>query len=131
MRMHADVSQPQRLRVLDQHAQNTVPPREVADPRTGGAVDPECKEPLEAVAAVVQDAERGIAGAGEIACGLEDGLEHRLQVEVRHERATHLKQTTQLDVAEPLAGLRSGNVAHGLSMVQVGPPANHERVRPV
>src|SRR3954452_18915218 len=117
--MHADVRETERPGVLDQHAQYAVPLGKVSDARARGAVDPERQEPLEAVAAVVQDAERGVPSTGEVAGGVEDGLEHGLEVQIRHKRATHLEQTTEMDVPQPPAGFRSGKVAHGRSIVPI------------
>ena len=117
MRVRADVRQPERLGILDEHPEDAVPLREITDPRAGGSVDPEGEELLEPVAAVVEDAQRGVPGAGEVAGSLEDGLQHGLQVEVRHERAADLEQTTESDLVEPLAEVRSGKVAHERLMV--------------
>src|SRR6185437_16755890 len=90
---------------------------EIADSRAGGGVDPDRQELLEAVAAVVEDAERRVPRAGEVPRGLEDGLEHRLEVEVRDERAPDLDQAAQMRLSEPLADVRSGQFAHGRPML--------------
>ena len=130
MRVCADVGQPKRLGVLDEHTEDAVPLGEVTDPGAGGSVDPEGEEPLEPIATVVEDAQRGVPGAGELAGSLEHRLEHGLEVEVRHKRATDLEQTTKPYLIEPLAEVRSGKVAHGRVMVPVPRASGPLRARP-
>ena len=72
--MLLDVLEPQRHRMADQLAQHAAPPRQVADRSAFGFVDAEGEEPVELLATVVEDAERGIAGTGQLARDLEDPL---------------------------------------------------------
>lgn len=112
MHMGADIGQAKRLRVMDEYAQDAVPLREVAYTRAGGPVDAEGEEPLEAVAAVVQHAQRGVASAGQVAGSLQHGVEHRLGVQIRYERATDLEESTKLNVPELVGEISLGNVGH-------------------
>ena len=53
-------------------------------------------EALELLLALVQNAERGIAGACELAGGLEHMAQHGLHVEVGNERASDVEELAQL-----------------------------------
>ena len=54
--MVADVVEPQRARVVDQHAEDAAPARQVADRAVGVLVDAARDEALELAALVVEDA---------------------------------------------------------------------------
>ena len=89
--MLADVGQPQRLRVLNQHPEHAAPARKVADRTVGGGVDPDREEALELPPRVVEHAERRIPGTGDLASLLEDAVEHRLGVVLGNQCPTHLQ----------------------------------------
>ena len=91
--MLTDVLQTQRPWVLDQHAQDSPAAREVADRTVGLLIDAQRQELVELGALVVQDPERGIAGAGDVACGLEHQVEHGALVKLRHQRPADVQQT--------------------------------------
>ena len=55
---------------------------QVTDPLVGARVDPAREEALELLAAFVQDPQRGVARAGELAGHLEDAIEHDLEVQL-------------------------------------------------
>ncbi len=59
----ADAGQPQRPRILDQHAEDAAPAREVADRAPPLGVDAVREEALELAPLVVEDAERDVARA--------------------------------------------------------------------
>ena len=70
-----EVVQPQRLRLLDQHSENSASPRQRADRLAHVAVDPVRHELLELGAARVDHAERGIASAGQLGRRLDEPLQ--------------------------------------------------------
>ena len=90
--MRADVGQHQRARVLDQQAEDPAPAREVADRRVRGRVDAAGEEALERPPLRVEHADGRVARAGQLACGLQQPLEHDLEVELGDERAAGLQE---------------------------------------
>ena len=88
-----DVGEPQRPRVLDQHAEHAVPARQVADLAVRVLVDPDGQEALELLAALVEDADRRVARAGQLTGDLEQPFEHRLGVELGDQRAPDVDQS--------------------------------------
>ena len=58
-------------------------------------VDPAGQEALELLAALVEDAQRGVARAGELAGHLEHAVEHDLEVELGHQGAPDLEEPAQ------------------------------------
>ena len=93
--MGADVGQAQRPRVLDERAEHAVTARQVADDRLRLAIDPRGQEALEPLAAVVEDAERRVAGAGDLARHLEHALEQRVEVELGDHAAPDLDEASE------------------------------------
>ena len=79
--MRADVGEPQRPRVGDQHAEHAAPAREVADRAVRLRVDAGGQEALEPLAPLVQHADRGVARAGQLARDLEQPFEDGLGIE--------------------------------------------------
>ena len=61
--MVADVVEAQRARVVDEHAEDATPAREVADGAVGLLVDAAREEAGELAAAVVEDAQRDVPRA--------------------------------------------------------------------
>ena len=58
-------------------------------------VDPAGEEALELLAALVEDAQRGVAGAGELARHLEHAVEDHLEVELGDQGAPHVEEPAQ------------------------------------
>ena len=75
-----DVVQAERPRVADEDAQDAAPARQVADRRMGLGVDAVRDEALELSAGRVDDAERRVAGAGQLGGRLEEPLEQASSV---------------------------------------------------
>src|SRR5262249_26583494 len=94
-RVRADVVQPQRLRVGDEQAEDAAPARQVADGLAGLGVDAAGDEALKLDATVVEDAQRGVAGAGHAPGDLEQLADDALEIELGHETATGLDQLPQ------------------------------------
>ena len=90
--MRADVGEHERARVLDQHAEDPAATRQVADRGVGRGVDAAGEEALERPALLVEHADGRIARAGQLAGGLEQPLEHDLEVELGDERAAGLEE---------------------------------------
>jgi hypothetical protein len=82
-----DVAQTQRARIADEDAQDAVAPRQVADRAVGRRVDPAREKALELKAALVEDAQRGVARAGQLAGDVEHAVENDLEVQLGHQRA--------------------------------------------
>ncbi len=102
LRMIAHVGQAQRARILDQHAEHTPSTRQLADRAQGRlAVETGGHEALELCPPLVEHPERGVLSAGDRARLLQDALEHRLGVELGHERPADIQQT-----ADPIVILR-------------------------
>ena len=93
--MRADVVQAQRLRVADQDAEDTAAAGQVADLAVRLGVDAGGEEALQPLAALVEHADRGVAGARHVARGLEQPLEHDLAVELGDQRAAGVEQAAE------------------------------------
>ena len=78
-----DVVQAQRRRVVDQRAEDAAAARQRADHRVAGLVDAPREEPGQLGPRLVEDAERRVAGFGELLRRLEHSIEHLVEVEVR------------------------------------------------
>src|SRR3954468_16437999 len=76
--MRADVRKPQRARITDQLTEHAVAARRLAEHLSRLVADAARQEALEALAPRIQHAERGIASAGELACGSDHPLEDEL-----------------------------------------------------
>ena len=85
--MVADVVEAQRARVVDEHAEEAATARQVADGAMGVLVDPAREEAGELAASLVEDAERDVACPREVGGGLQEPVEHRLEVELGQQAA--------------------------------------------
>ena len=101
--MPADVGEAQGARPLDQQAEHAAPPWQAADLLPFLLADPVGDEALEFVAVLVEDAERGVAGAGQLAGDLEQAAEDDLRVELGDEAAADLDQLAQASLVERFA----------------------------
>jgi hypothetical protein len=81
--MAPDVVQAQRRRVVDQRAEDATTAWQRADHRVAGLVDAPREEAGELGPGLVEDAERRVAGFGELLRGLQHSIEHLVQIEVR------------------------------------------------
>src|SRR5512132_728861 len=85
--MVADVIQAQRARVVDEHAEQAATARQVTDGAVGVRVDAAREEAGELAALLVEDAERDVARPGEVGRGLQEPVEHRLEVQLGQQAA--------------------------------------------
>ena len=99
-RVVGDVVQPQRPGVLDQHAEDAAAARQVADRGVLRLVDADAEESLQLGAALVEDAERGVLGAGQRARLVEHALQQRLQVQLGDDRAADVQDSSQASFVE-------------------------------
>jgi hypothetical protein len=109
----ADVGQPQRLRLAEHHAEQAVRPGQRADPAPGRGVDAGGEEPLEPALAVGH-ADRGVAGAGQLARRVDHLAQHRIDPSFRTEPQHHVEQppiSTRTDV-----GVTGCGAAHDLML---------------
>ena len=90
------VGQAQRLGVSNQLPEHPGATRQRTDEPPRVLVDPQEDEALELLLALVENAERGIARACELAGGLEHMAQHGLHVEVGNERASDVEELAQL-----------------------------------
>jgi hypothetical protein len=98
--MQAHVGQAQRPRVLDQHAEHAVTAGQLADRAPRLVVHAARDEPLELAPALVEDAERRVARAGDLPRGLEDPLEQRLWIQLGQQRPADVYEAPQAFVVE-------------------------------
>ena len=68
---------------------------QVADHPVGGGIDAAREEALELPAAFVEDAQRGIARAGELAGDLEHAIQHDFEVELANQRAADFEKAAK------------------------------------
>ena len=61
----AEIVEPQRRRLLDEHAQDSLAPRQLSDRGLGGWIDPGRQETFEPGAASIDHAESRVASAGQ------------------------------------------------------------------
>ena len=85
-------AQPQRLAIADQHAEDPAPARELADRPVRLLVDPRREEALEPLAALVEHADRRVAGARQLARDVEHAREDGLRIELGDQRAPDVEQ---------------------------------------
>ena len=90
--MAAHVGQAQRLRMIDQHAEDSAPPRQVPDLGAFAIVQPRSEEALQPGVLRVEDAERGVSGAGHLPRRLEHPLEDDPAVELGREGPADCEQ---------------------------------------
>ena len=81
-RMVAEVLQAKRLRVADQLAEDAVTAGQGSDQRPRLRVDPGEDEAFELRLLVIEHAECGVAGAGQLARRLENLAKDRFQIEL-------------------------------------------------
>jgi hypothetical protein len=90
------VREPERLRILDQDAEHTSPPWEVANRLVGDRIDTSGQKPFELVAILVEDAERRVSRTGDCTSFLEDSIQNRLRIKLTHQRLAHVEEATKL-----------------------------------
>ena len=66
LRVRAHIAQAKRARIVDQHAEDSAPARQVADRAVGLLVDAACQEALELLAPLVEHADRRVPRSGEL-----------------------------------------------------------------
>jgi two-component system response regulator NreC len=96
----ANVVEDQRLGFLDEQAQHARAVGRVADLVPEALVDAAGEELLEFGASAVENAERGVAGTGELAGGVQGVHDHRLRVGLADEAAADLDQSSQAGLVE-------------------------------
>ena len=89
------VVEAQRLRVLDQRAEDPAATRKVADRGLRLRIDARDDELLERLAAGVDDAQRRIAGSGQLGGRLDDSLEDGVERQLGRERDTRVDDGSQ------------------------------------
>jgi hypothetical protein len=94
-RVLAEVVDAQRDRVLDEHAEDAPPARQLPDRVVRGLVDPAREELGELAAVLVEDAQRGVPRARQLARRLEHPVEHDVEVELRQQAAPDLDEADQ------------------------------------
>ena len=130
MRRH--VMQAERLGTADELAEHPVPARQRTDPPPLLLVYPHEEKAGELLLALVQDADGGVVGAGELARRAQHGVEHRLQVELCHQGPANVEESAQLRFAEPGPcgwGHVTAPVRHLVSSVPLADRV-HRRARP-
>ena len=108
--MVADVLEPQRPRILDQQAEDPAPAGQIADRPVRLGIDPGGDEALELLPAIVEDADGGVARAGDLAGDVEEPYEHRVDVELGDEPRARIDQAPEAEL------VKGGGDSH-----QVGP----------
>ena len=83
--VRADVGQPQRLRIPDQHPEHAAPVRQVADRAVRLLVDPLREELVEHLAALVEHPDRGVPRPRELLGELEQPVEHHVGIQLGHD----------------------------------------------
>ena len=93
--MLADIRQPQRSRIVDQHAEDASSTRQIPDLALGFRVDAAGHEALEGHPIGGQDADRCVAGAREFARGIENRAQDRLGIEFGDKSTANVEQPPQ------------------------------------
>jgi hypothetical protein len=109
-RILREVVEAQRLRVLDQRAEDAAAARGIADRGLGLRVDAGDDEPLERLPAGVDDAERRITRPRQLGGGLDDLLEDGVERELGREGHTRVDDRTE-----------AVHLRHGRVIIRVGP----------
>jgi len=94
-RMVGDVVEAQWAHVLDEHAEDAPALGKIADRPVCLLVDAGREEALQAAPLAVDDAERRVAGVGQLGRRLDDPLEHGVQRELRGQRDARLDEGVQ------------------------------------
>ena len=100
--MSADVRQPERPGIADQLAEDAATARQWPDLTPLLLVDARVQESLQAGLLGIQDAERCVGRARQVARGLGDASKQRLQIELGDDGSAHLEQLFQPLVGELL-----------------------------
>jgi hypothetical protein len=108
----ADVVEAQRTRVVDQHAEQAAPARQVADGAVPRLVDPPREEACELATFVIEDADRGIASTREIGGRRQDAIEHDFEVELGQQTASHVDEPGETALVETVGGRHGGCSAY-------------------
>jgi len=104
------VVQANRLRTVDQQTQDSAAARRRSDRRARCLVDTHGQELRQAAALLVQDTERRVARARQLARGSEDLIQHDRQIDARRQGPPDLeKPPAALDIA----AIGSFGRAHG------------------
>ena len=94
--------------------------RLVADPPLGLRVEPARQEPRELGLRLVEHADGGVAGAGQLAGDVEDADEHLVEIEFGHERAADVEQAAEPGVVERrVCGESSRTLRHARSVTGI------------
>ena len=107
LRMVTHVREPQRVRFVDEHAENPAPAREIADRPVRRLVDPEGHEALQPGAVLVEHADRRVLRARDLGRDLQQLAQDPLEVEVGDERAACAEQPAQGRIRQLGRGLGS------------------------
>ena len=94
-RIVAELVEPQRLRVADEHAQDAPSSREVADRGMCLRIDASREEAFQPLARTIDDPERGVLCARELSRGLHELLEERVQRELRAQRDARVDEDAE------------------------------------
>ncbi len=111
--MLADVVDSQRHGGADQLAEDSVAAREVTDRADGLVVHAAGEEPREPRLRLVEDAERRVARARQVARDLQDTLQHLVEVQLGDERPAHVEESQQTDIFQRGNAPTAGGVAIG------------------
>jgi hypothetical protein len=131
VRMLADRGQPQRLRIVDQHAQHATPARQIPDRLLRRLIDAGRQEALELLPTLVEDPQRRIARPGQLARPIEHPVEHQLQIEILDQAAPQLQQSCEAPLPQarghaPRLGIRARRPARpGLAEASTAPAAGN------
>jgi len=93
--MLPDVHQPERVRLQDQLAEETVAPRQRADQLSQRVVDADVDELVQFLAVVVDHTERAVPGADQLASGLYDLAQQQGEAHISGERSERVEQAAQ------------------------------------
>lgn len=98
--MIADADESQRLRVLDEEAEDPAAPGRVADRALDALADASGEESAERTPIGRQNPQSDVAGAGELLCHLQKAIEHRLHVEFGRQGSSDIEQLPKAMVVE-------------------------------
>jgi hypothetical protein len=97
VRILANVAQTQWVRVGDQESEYAAPARQVADRGPRLLVDPDGQELLELRPFLVENAERGIASSGDLACDRQSSIQDGLRIKLGNERSPRAQNSPPPD----------------------------------
>jgi hypothetical protein len=96
LRMLADITHPQRARLVDQNSEQPPSPWEIPDGPVRGRIDAASQEPLELDPVLIEYAEGGVAGVRDRASLLQDLGEYRLGVQFTNQGSADLQNAAEL-----------------------------------